>query len=187
MKKTIRSSFARMLTPIACAVALLGVVGSAHAVIGTAYQMQLGNPSGAISDPNNHDHYLIQRTVEAFDYSDNLGEPTWVSWDLTAADIGSSGRSTTFYTDTNLPSGFYEVTDADYTHSGYDRGHMCPSDDRTDTTNDNRMVFFLSNILPQTDDLNTGPWESIGIVVPIFHHVELRSAHHQRALSFRRI
>jgi len=123
--------------------------------------MQLGNPSGAIADPNNHDHYLVQRTVEAFDYSDNLGEPTWVSWDLTAADVGSVTRSTSFYTDTNLPSGFYEVKDADYTHSGYDRGHMCPSDDRTDTTNDNKMVFFMSNIVPQTDDLNTGPWEAL--------------------------
>ena len=68
----------------------------ARASIGITNQMQLGNPSGAIADTNNHDHYLIQRTVEAIDYSDNFGEPVWASWDLTAGDLGSSGRNTSF-------------------------------------------------------------------------------------------
>ena len=161
MKETTRSSFASLLTMFGCIAALLAFVSSARAIIGTTYQMQLGNPTGATTDPSNHDHYLIQRTVEAMDYSDNLGQPNWCSWDLTAADIGSVTRSTTFYTDTNLPSGFHRVTSSEYTYSGYDRGHMCPSDDRTDTTNDNKMVFFMSNIVPQTDDLNTGPWEAL--------------------------
>ena len=122
--------------------------------------MQLGNPSGATANPTNHDHYLIQRTVEALDYSDNLGGPNWVSWDLTIGDVGTNGRSS-FHTDTTLPSGFYEVTSDDYTNVGFDRGHMCPSDDRTDTTNDNWLVFYMSNIIPQQDDLNTGPWEAL--------------------------
>ncbi len=123
--------------------------------------MQLGNPSGATNDPNNHNHYLIQRTVEALDYSDALGEPTWVSWDLTASDIGSSGRSADFFTDTSLPAGFYEVTTADYNGVGninFNRGHMCPSEDRTDNTNDNDMVFLMSNIIPQAAVNNQGVW-----------------------------
>jgi DNA/RNA endonuclease G (NUC1) len=161
MKNTIRSSVAKLSTALTCAAAFLALVTSTHAIIGTSYQMVLGNPSGAITDPSNHDHYLIQRSVEALDYSDNLGEPNWASWDLTAADIGTVTRSTSFYTDTNLPTGFYEVKTGDYTGSGYDRGHMCPSDDRTDTVADNRAVFFMSNIVPQTDDLNTGPWEAL--------------------------
>ena len=37
------------------------------------------------------------------------GEPNWASWDLTASDLGSSERGD-FETDTNLPSGFIEVT-----------------------------------------------------------------------------
>jgi len=161
MKKTTRSSFAALLTTLTCVAALLALVNSARAVIGTAYQMQLGNPSGAIADPNNHSHYLLQRAVESMDYNDSLGEPNWVSWDLTAADVGSANRSGSFYTDTNLPATFYRVAYADYTHSGFDRGHMCPSEDRTDTTNDNKMVFFMSNIVPQYADLNQGPWEAL--------------------------
>jgi DNA/RNA endonuclease G (NUC1) len=133
----------------------------ANATIDASLQMQLGNPSGAIVDTNNHDHYLIQRTVEAIDFSDNLGEPNWASWDLTAGDIGSSGRSPNFFTDTNLPSNFYQVTPTDYNGVGnisFDRGHMCPSEDRTDNVTDNDMVFFMSNIIPQAANNNEGVW-----------------------------
>lgn len=130
----------------------------AGAAIGLALQMQLGNPSNATVDPSNHNHYLIQRSVEAIDYDDNLGEPNWASWDLTASDFGTSGRSSSFLTDTTLPPSFYEVTTGDYTNSGYDRGHMCPSADRTDNTTDNALVFYMSNIVPQTADNNQGPW-----------------------------
>jgi len=123
-----------------------------------ALQMQLGNPSGATSNPTNRSNYLIQRAVLAEDYSDTLGEPTWVSWNLTSPDVGSVARSTSFYTDTNLPPNFYWVKTGDYTYSGYDRGHMVPSEDRTDTTNNNRAVFFMSNVIPQHPDNNQGPW-----------------------------
>src|SRR5581483_7207701 len=141
MKNQTQKSCARKLFPfLAGALALLLSVLQSAATINASLQMQLGNPSGATADTNNHDHYLIQRTVEAIDFSDNLGEPNWASWDLTASDIGSSGRSPTFYTDTNLPPDFYRVTTGDYTGSGFDRGHMCNSDDRTDNTNDNHMV-----------------------------------------------
>src|SRR4051794_29900529 len=54
----------------------------ARAFIDVTLQMQLGNPSGATTNAANHDHFLIQRTVEAIDYSDNLREPNWASWDL---------------------------------------------------------------------------------------------------------
>jgi endonuclease G len=134
------------------------------AYIDATLQMQLGNPSGATADSNNHDHYLVQRTVEAFDYSDNYGEPTWVSWDLTSGDVGSSGRSPDFYTDTTLPGDFYHVTTTDYDGVGainFNRGHMCPSEDRTDNTTDNKLVFYMDNIVPQAANNNGGPWGSL--------------------------
>ena len=129
-----------------------------HATIGAALQMQLGNPSGAAVDPNNHDHYLLVKDQYAMDYNDRNGEPNWVSWDLTVDDLGSSGRSNNFIPDTTLPPSFYEVVTGDYTGSGYDRGHMCPSADRTVTAADNQQTFILSNILPQAPDNNQGVW-----------------------------
>jgi DNA/RNA endonuclease G (NUC1) len=132
---------------------------AALATISTSLQDQLGNPSSATADPTNHNHYLIRRAQYALDYSDNNGDPNWVSWNLTSGDVGSSGRSS-FIPDPDLPSGFYALVTGDYTGSGYDRGHMCPSADRTITTTDNQIVFYMSNIIPQTADNNQGPWAS---------------------------
>jgi DNA/RNA endonuclease G (NUC1) len=154
--------FARNLFSVLVGLSVLFFVGwRVDASIGIPLQMQLGNPSRATVDTNDHDHYLIQRTVEAIDYSDNLREPNWASWDLTASDIGSSGRSSSFFLDTNLPPNFYWVKTTDYSGSGYDRGHMCPSADRTDNTTDNDLVFYMSNIIPQTPDNNQGVWENL--------------------------
>jgi endonuclease G, mitochondrial len=155
------SSLRRLCLVVVSMAALLISMLQVHAIIGTAYQMQLGNPSGATADPNNHNHYLIQRTVEAMDYSDALGEPVWVSWDLTSADVGTFPRSSSYFPDTNLPPTFYVVTDNDYNGVGniqFNRGHMCPSEDRTDTRADNDMLFFMSNIIPQAANNNQGVW-----------------------------
>jgi uncharacterized repeat protein (TIGR01451 family) len=161
MKAIVAKSFARNLYLLFLNVAVLVcAVQQAAAIINVNLQMQLGNPTGATVDPTNHDHYLIQRTVEAIDYSDHLGEPNWASWDLTLSDIGSSGRCGSFYTDTTLPSGFYEVPENSYSGSGYDRGHMCPSADRTDNSTDNCLLFYMSNMVPQNGSMNSGVWSS---------------------------
>ena len=123
--------------------------------------MPLGNPSSATANPNNHVHYLIQRSVFAIDYDDQNGEPNWVSWDLTADDIGPAKRTPTFHPDADLPAGFHHTKSADYKQSGFDRGHMCPSADRTDNATDNGMVFAMSNIIPQAPDNNQGVWEHL--------------------------
>jgi endonuclease G len=130
---------------------------AASAFIGTAYQMPLGNPSGAIANTNNHSHYLILRSVQALDYNDSLGQPNWASWSLTASDIGTNRRSS-FLTDTNLPPNFYRVKPGEYAGSGYDRGHLCPSKDRTDTDANNDLVFHMSNLMPQHPVNNSGVW-----------------------------
>lgn len=128
--------------------------------IGVSLQMQLGNPSGATANASDHGHYLIQRAQYAMDYSDNEHEPNWVSWDLTSDDLGSSGRSSSFYVDTTLPAGFMQVLTTGYSGSGYDRGHMCPSGDRTITVADNDVTFYMSNMVPQAPDNNQGVWAS---------------------------
>ncbi len=139
------------------ALLLLLAVWTAHATIGVSLQMQLGNPSNATADTNNHSHYLIERTVEALDYNDNLGQPNWASWDLTASDIGTNSRSS-FVTDTNLPGNFTRYATSIYNSAGWDRGHLCPSKDRTDTSTNNDLVFFMSNVLPQSGVNNSGVW-----------------------------
>ena len=163
MKTIFRTSLlARILfPPLLGALALFVALSPADAIVDVNLQKQLGNPSGATNDPSNHAHYLIERTVEAIDYSDQYGQPNWVSWDLTATDIGSAGRSPDFYTDPDLPSSFYPVSSGSYSGSGYTRGHMCPSNNRTDTTANNKLVFYMSNIIPQEASQNGGVWGSL--------------------------
>ncbi len=131
------------------------------ATVGGSLQMLLGNPSGATADSNNHDHYLIQRDFQALDYSDQLRQVNWASWHYTSGDSGSSGRSDAFAADTNLPPNFYWVQATDYSGSGYDRGHMCPSADRTDTVAHNVDTFRMSNMIPQAPDNNQGLWANL--------------------------
>jgi DNA/RNA endonuclease G (NUC1) len=130
----------------------------ARATIGTALQSQLGNPSGASAVATATTNYLIARPQYALSYNNTTREPNWVSWNLTTADTGSSGRSPNFFQDTTLPAGFYQVLTTDYSGSGFDRGHMCPSGDRTVTDADNEATFFMTNMIPQAPDNNQGVW-----------------------------
>lgn len=155
------SGTSRLITTRVFAACLLVVCLNCHARIGVEYQIQLGNPSDAKTDRNYHEHYLIQRSVLAEDYNDEQGEPNWVSWDLTADDMGPARRSPSFHADTELPNSFHHITSAEYKQSGFDRGHMCPSADRTDNAQDNNLVFVMSNIIPQTKDNNEGVWEHL--------------------------
>jgi endonuclease G len=121
----------------------------------------LGNPSEAVHNANQPDNYLIERPQYALSYNRDHGIPNWVSWQLTEQDLGDVKRSPTFSSDTSLPKGWYQVTLDDYTGSGYDRGHMCPSADRTATSKDNLATFILTNVAPQAPGNNRGPWEQL--------------------------
>ena len=150
------SSLRRRLVLVTLAV--LQLAGVARATIGTALQSQLGNPSGATAVATATTNYLIPRAQYTLAYNNTTREPNWVSWNLTTADVGSSGRSDNFFQDTTLPTGFYQVLTTDYSGSGFDRGHMCPSGDRTITAADNEVTFFMSNMIPQAPDNNQGVW-----------------------------
>src|SRR5262249_30181204 len=67
-------------------------------------------------------------------------------------------RQDDFRNDTTLPAGWYQVLGTDYSGSGFDRGHMCPSADRTASVLDNSATFLMTNMVPQAPDNNQGPW-----------------------------
>ena len=138
------------------ALSAIAVPSGSWARLGVDYQMQLGNPTAATVDANNFTNYLIQRAQYAMDYNDTFRQPNWVSWSYTTGDSGGSGRSPNFFIDTSLPTGFTQVSTN--TFPGYDRGHMCPSGDRTISVADNEVTFLMSNMIPQTAENNQGLW-----------------------------
>jgi endonuclease G len=92
-------------------------------------------------------------------YNRDKGIPNWVSWHLNSTWIGTTPRQDDYRADTSLPAGWYQVQSTDYSGSGFDRGHMCPSGDRTASVPDNSATFLMTNFVPQAPDNNQGPWE----------------------------
>jgi endonuclease G len=140
---------------------VLTIVSAGFAQSDPAVQLTMGNPSGAVANSAYPANYLMQKNQYALSYHRDKGIPNWVSWHLGSADLGSAARCDCFSSDTTLPSGWYRVTTSSYTGSGYDRGHMCPSADRTASSTDNAATFKMTNILPQTPDNNQGPWAAL--------------------------
>lgn len=118
-----------------------------------------GNPSGA--DTRDRDNFLVVNTAFALSYNNTKGTPNWVAWRITQGDLGEVERQNDFRPDPNLPSGFKHITPSDYSGSGFDRGHLCPSGDRSSDPETNSETFLMSNIAPQTGDLNRFAWEKL--------------------------
>lgn len=161
--RSLSARFARALAWALLPVVVLFAVLGAEAKIGAQYQLLLGNPSNAVTDAAVKNNYLIVRDQFAISYNDSLGQPNWVSWNLTSEDRGSSGRTDAWSADPLLPAGFYRVQPTDYNDPGLSRGHMCPSADRTVTAADNTFTFLMSNMVPQTSHNNGGVWNNFEI------------------------
>ena len=117
---------------------------------------KLGLPTAAST--SNWNDYLSVKSGYVISYNSSRKVANWVSWELNSSYIGSTSRQDDFRPDDTLPSGMPQAQLSDYSGSGYDRGHMCPSGDRTKTTTANSQTFYLSNMVPQAAANNQGPW-----------------------------
>jgi len=126
----------------------------------TSENLAMGNPSGAIADSYYYRNYLITKTQYAMSYNRDRGTPNWVSWHLNSTWLGTAPRQDDFRADV-LPTGWYRVTSSDYTNSGFDRGHNCPSADRTYNITDNSATFLMTNIVPQAPTNNQQTWGNL--------------------------
>lgn len=125
--------------------------------------LALGNPSNATADVNQPFNYLLSKPQYALSYHRDRAIPNWASWHLDSSWIGSAPRQNDFRLDTTLPAGWYQVTDNDYSGSGFDRGHHVPSGDRTRSIPDNSATFLMTNMMPQAGGNNQGPWNNLEV------------------------
>ena len=123
--------------------------------------LTLGNPSGATTDIAQPTNYLLLKPQYALSYHRDRGIPNWVSWHLSTDWRGSVARQDDFRPDAALPTGWYQVQATSYTSAGFDRGHNCPSADRTNTVADNSATFLMTNMMPQAPRNNQQTWANL--------------------------
>jgi endonuclease G, mitochondrial len=125
----------------------------------TTIHLEMGVPQKAANSGAAEPEYLLVRKQYALSYNSVKNVPNWVSSNLNVSYFGDAPRKQgQFMPDPDLPSQYYHVRHQDYTGTGYDRGHMVRSEERTATRADNDATFYTTNLLPQTHDLNAGPW-----------------------------
>lgn len=123
--------------------------------------LSLGNPSAAVTDVNSPNNYLLIKPQYVMSYNNSLGEANWVCWHLSAAWKGPAPRCNCFSSDSQLPSSFYHAGNTDFSGTGFDRGHMCPSEDRDGSSTDNAATFLMSNMIPQAPVNNQQTWADL--------------------------
>jgi len=120
-----------------------------------------GNPTNAQTNATYTTNYLKDYVYYKISYNSAMGTPNWVAWHLQSEDMGSAPRQDDFRSDNTLPSAWYRVASTSYSGSGFDRGHNCPSADRTSTIAANSSTFYMTNMIPQAPTLNQGPWAGL--------------------------
>ncbi|GAB3922980.1 DNA/RNA non-specific endonuclease [Mucilaginibacter myungsuensis] len=119
----------------------------------------MGNPSNAQASIATSDNYLIDMGYYTESYNATKGTPNWVSWHLDNSNTtNATGRLDNFAAWSGLPSTFFAVQSNSYSGSGFDRGHNCPSADRTSSTAANGATFLMTNMIPQAPNNNQQIW-----------------------------
>src|SRR5262249_52031531 len=116
---------------------------------------------GVPTDADSSDDLILDERDFVVSWSARRLDPNWVAWQLDRRYLGRVPRKNDFRPDEGLPFGVPRVSPHDYQHSGYDRGHMCPSADRDATEEMNSLTFLMTNMVPQLHELNAGPWEKL--------------------------
>jgi endonuclease G len=135
--------------------------GGGGSVPGDNDNLLLGNPSNATYDLVNANNYLMVKPQYCLSYSNSKHTPNWTSWHVTSTDLGSAARQDDFRPDATLPVGWYQVVASEFSGSGFDRGHMCPSADRTSSVANNSATFLMTNMIPQSPNNNQVTWANL--------------------------
>ena len=103
---------------------------------------------------------IVKHTYYSLAYSEDDEQAYWVYYHLIPELInGTQSRTDDFRADPLVSTGSASL--ADYTGSGYDRGHLCPAADMSLNKTSMSESFFLSNMSPQVSGFNRGIWSTV--------------------------
>ncbi len=149
------------------AVALFVAISAAGNLSGCSHP-ENGEPAGSyshiagldrvVTEPGTAE-YLVDYTGMKISFNPKAHVPNWVAWELTGEKAsGTVTRNQKFVADESVP-GCAEPWD--YSYSGYDRGHMAPAGDMKWNKKAMDESFYMTNICPQLNALNSGAWRTL--------------------------
>ncbi len=114
-----------------------------------------------VVSPEGLQEQILRRFAYTVSYNKNTRCPNWVAWHLTADHTTGPYKrdGLSFVEDEEVPSP--RATNYDYSRSGYDRGHMCPSGDNKWNQTAQTQSFIYTNCCPQLHNLNEGDWNEL--------------------------
>ena len=135
----------------------------------TVYEYDTEAPSGSVTfagapartgDPAPDDIRVVNRGEFIVGWSDRLRHPVWCAYHVTREAKHAADKRPSFTKDRAVPAA---PSPGDYTKSGYDRGHMAPNHAMATRYGEavQKLTFKMSNIAPQTPELNRGVWRDV--------------------------
>ena len=112
------------------------------------------------ASPAPDDIRILDRGAFLVGWSDRLRHPVWCAYHVTPEVKFKDGKRPRFLVDKSVRT---SPRPDDYTHSGFDRGHMVPNHAIISRFGEDmrRRTFLMSNITPQRAALNRGVWKDV--------------------------
>jgi endonuclease G len=109
----------------------------------------------------NTNNELVEHTAYSLSYNEAHEQADWVIYDLTKSEVETKKfeRKDNFKKDPS--SNITSANTSDYSRSGYDRGHLCPAADNRWSEVAMNESFYMSNISPQSPNLNRRIWKTL--------------------------
>ena len=107
------------------------------------------------------EEHIIEYNGFTVSYNHTTLVPDWVAYELTAEEleVKYDSRSSNFSRDPNLRG--KQASREDYSHSGWDKGHMAPKADLRWSEQSYWQSHYFTNICPQDHKLNGGDWNTL--------------------------
>lgn len=107
------------------------------------------------------DEHIVEYSGFVVSYNHQTLVPNWVAYELTAdeLEVRYSSKSSNFSRDPQLKG--RQASREDYSHSGWDKGHMAPKADMRWSERSYWESHYFTNICPQNHQLNGGDWNRL--------------------------
>lgn len=107
---------------------------------------------------------IVQNSVFTACYDYSMKGSRYVAYRVDGVKLSEAAihikKRPAFYPENSIPVKYRSYPD-DYTHSGYDRGHMANHADFDYSANLVYMTYSMANIVPQNPDVNRHTWVKV--------------------------